>query len=260
MLAYKAAKHGDTRVLLTLEIPEDALTNLKRSSIVNTETAKYRCNKAKVLKIEDDEGKTYETAESLCFKNKPLTYKVGEVVEEPYYDIDPEEICSSGIHFFLSHNIAYGYERPKPKNGLYQSWHENGQKFEELMYKSGKRDGLYQSYYKNGQKCSEIMFKYGKLEGLCQSWHANGNKCEEVMYKDGKMEGLYQQWYENGQKVEEVMYKDGKKEGLYQSWYKNSQKCVEKMYKDGKMEGLYQSWTIDGQLAQVLMYKGGICL
>jgi Family of unknown function (DUF5758)/MORN repeat variant len=192
MLAYKAAKHGNTRVLSTLEIPEDALTNLKRSSIANAETAKYRCNKAKVLKIEDDEGKTYETAETLCFNDKSLTYKVGEVVEESSYVMDQEQVCSAGIHFFLSRDVAYRYERPKPKNGLYQSWYNNGQKYEEVIYKDGKMEGLYQKWHENGQKYEEVMYKDGKSNGLYQSWYRNGQKYYEMMYKDGKMEGLYQ--------------------------------------------------------------------
>jgi antitoxin component YwqK of YwqJK toxin-antitoxin module len=186
MLAYKAAKHGNTRVLSTLEIPEDALTNLKRSSIANAETAKYRCNKAKVLKIEDDEGKTYETAETLCFNDKSLTYKVDEIIEEPTYYTDPEQVCARGIHFFLSRHVANRYERPFPENGMYQRWYDNGEKYEEVMYKDGKKDGLYQSWHENGQKCSEIMFKGGVEDGLYKQWHKYGDKLKEVIYKDGK--------------------------------------------------------------------------
>lgn len=37
-------------------------------------------------------------------------------------------------------------------NGLYQSWHQNGQKIFECVYKEGKREGLCQWWYDNGQK------------------------------------------------------------------------------------------------------------
>ena len=89
MLGYKASKNGDTRVIVTLEIPEDAITNMKRKDIVNAETAKYRCNKAKVLKIEDEDGKEYSYATSIYYnyismfvtKTSTLTYNVGVMVD-----------------------------------------------------------------------------------------------------------------------------------------------------------------------------------
>ena len=33
MLGYKVGKHDDTRVIITLEIPEDAITNINRKDI-----------------------------------------------------------------------------------------------------------------------------------------------------------------------------------------------------------------------------------
>jgi hypothetical protein len=40
MLGYKIAKSFGKRVVITLEIPEDAITNVKRTNIVHAETAK----------------------------------------------------------------------------------------------------------------------------------------------------------------------------------------------------------------------------
>ena len=78
MLGYKIAKSFGKRVVITLEIPEDAVTNLKRSNIVNAETAKYRTMKAKVIKIEDSDGKTYNEAVSFNYDKNSITYKLDE--------------------------------------------------------------------------------------------------------------------------------------------------------------------------------------
>ena len=257
MIGYKVAKNGNTRVLLTLEIPQNALTNLTRSDIKNPHTAKYRCNKVKVLKIEDDDGALYNTAETLCFKGKSLTYRLGKVVEEPEFDLDLEKVCSTGIHFFLSREVTNQYERKRPMNGLFQSWYDNGQMCEEVMYKDGKYDGLYQNWYENCQKHEEILYKDMKRHGLYQSWHKNGQMGNKVMYKDGERDGLYQSWYENGQKCEEIVYKNGNCNGLYQSWHDNGQKSKEVVYKNWKVDGLYQSWYRDGQKCKDVMYKDG---
>jgi hypothetical protein len=60
MIGYKIAKNGDRRVIVTLEIPADALTNMGRSTVAVRETATYRVNKVIVLKIEDSEGNCYD--------------------------------------------------------------------------------------------------------------------------------------------------------------------------------------------------------
>jgi antitoxin component YwqK of YwqJK toxin-antitoxin module len=235
MIGYKIAKNGDKRVVVTLEIPSDALTNMGRSSIAVRETAKYRANKAIILKIEDVEGNCYETATSFNYDKKSLAYKVGELLEEPSYNMNPEAVCAAGIHFFLDRHVAELYGREMVVNGLYQVWYANGQKREETTYVNGKRNGLY------------------------QMWYANGQKCEEYTYVDEKRHGLYQSWYENGQKCEEYTYVDEEDiRGLYQSWHENGQKCEEATYIDGGVQGLYQYWNEDGTINEEITFIDGV--
>ena len=82
MIGYKVAKNGEKRVVVTLEIPSDALTNMDRSTVAVKETAKHRASKAKVLKIEDEEGNCYPIAISFNYDKKSLEYKVGELLED----------------------------------------------------------------------------------------------------------------------------------------------------------------------------------
>ena len=151
MIGYKIAKNGERRVVVTLEIPSDAPTNMNRSSVVVKDTAKYRANKAKVLKIEDNEGNCYPSATSFNYDKKSLDYKVGEVVEEPSYDKDPEKVYAEGIHYFLNKRVAELFALDEVTNGLFESWHANGRKLEECSYVDGKRNGLYQAWHENGQ-------------------------------------------------------------------------------------------------------------
>ena len=234
MLGYKAAKNGETRVLVTLEIPEDALTNICRTNIVNRDTAKYRTNKAKVISIEDSDGKKYTSAITGFYDNKSLTYNVGEEVVSDEYDKDIENVCSSGIHFCLNKHVAELYGLDKIENGLYQQWYDNnGRKYKECTYKDGKREGLYQKWYIDGEKLLECIYKDDKLEGLYQEWYKNGQKLIECTYTDGRLEGLYQTWHYNSQIYEECTYKNNKKEGLSQLWHDDGEKSLDYTYKDG---------------------------
>jgi hypothetical protein len=234
MIGYKIAKNVDCdRVLITLEIPSDALTNMERSAISVRETAKYRANKATVLKIEDAAGKEYPMATSSCYDFKQLTYRVGETIKESSYAIDPEEVSAAGIHYFLTKRVAELYGLERVKNGLFQRWHENGLKEEEVIYVDRKRHGLYQSWYKNGNKAEEVLYVDGKRHGLYQWWYSNGQKSEQATYLEGKRHGFYQRWYANGQTMEEGTYVDEKLHGLFQLWYPNGQKASESTYVDG---------------------------
>ena len=211
MIGYKAAKVGETRVLITLDIPDDAITNVARTSVVVKDTAKYRTNKANVLKIEDEDGKEYTEAVTVFYRENSLTYKLNELVEVSNYDMNLEEVCSSGIHFFLTKRVAELYSRDSIQNGLYQSWYKNGEKWVECTYVNGKREGLFQEWRRNGQKLEEFTLVNGLAEGLYQSWHQNGEKWVECTFVNGRFEGVYQCWYSNGQKYSESTYVNGVK-------------------------------------------------
>ena len=161
MIGYKIAKAGETRVVITLEIPDDAVTNMSRKSIVNVDTAKYRTNKAKVLKIEDENGKEYDSAKSFSYDKKSLNYVSNKTIVVDDYDMNLDEVCSSRIHFFLTRRCAELYGLKKIQNGLYQSWYENGQKYMECTYLNGERHGLFQCWHKNGNKWDECMYENG---------------------------------------------------------------------------------------------------
>jgi hypothetical protein len=209
MIAYKIAKNGETRVIVTLEIPSDALTNESRASVVVRETAKHRTNKAKVLAIEDLEGKRYDTATSCGYNNKRVVYTMGEWIEEPSYDRDPEKVCAEGIHYFLARRVAELYRLDWIQNGLFQEWHENGRKSREVTFVDGKMHGTYQEWHENGQKQAEGTYVEGKVHGTYQEWHENGQKGEEMTYVEGKLHGPYLEWNEKGEKVKDVVYVHG---------------------------------------------------
>ena len=82
-------------------------------------------------------------------------------------------------------------------DGLFTSWHENGQKLSEENFKEGKEDGLQLWWYENGQKDGEEKWKDGKRMSA-ETWKPNGEKCPETNLKDGN--GRVVWYYENGQK------------------------------------------------------------
>ena len=96
-IAYKKANG----CIIKLLILEDS----KRSSAT---TVKCRCDKAKVLDIENID--TGEKVEEVYSDYDPkFIYKVGEIVSVDNFDNNRWNECSTGIHFFMNRENAINY-------------------------------------------------------------------------------------------------------------------------------------------------------
>ena len=88
--------------IVKLQICEDS----KRSSATSL---KCRCSKAKVLEIQEFDGNNSTVTEVASDYNEDFIYKIGEIVEVAAFDEDRWNECSSGIHFFISREMAIAY-------------------------------------------------------------------------------------------------------------------------------------------------------
>ena len=94
-------KKADNKIVV-LEIPEDA----KRLS---ANGRKCRCDKAKVLGIQNIDGSQSDLIEVVSDRTNDFVYKVGEVVSVDDFDEDRWNECSTGIHFFINREEAVRY-------------------------------------------------------------------------------------------------------------------------------------------------------
>lgn len=98
-IGYKKASN----LIVELEILSDA----KRLSATGR---KCRCDKAKVLSIQNLDG-TISDKQSVCSTyDSKFVYTVGEVVSVDNFDEDRWNECSTGIHFFINRQEAVDYE------------------------------------------------------------------------------------------------------------------------------------------------------
>lgn len=187
MLAYKYAENNKKLVIITLEIPHDAITNMNRSSVVVKEKASHRANMVFVKSIEDEEGKFYTVAESTIYAPKKLSYGVGHLITEPAFDRNLEKVKAEGIHFFLDKHVVELYDREMVENGVFTFWSENGLKQGEVTFTNGEMNGLLQNWYENGQMSQRVMYKNGVMDGLHEWWSMNGSKHFENLYDNGRL-------------------------------------------------------------------------
>ena len=88
--------------IVELEILSDA----RRCSAT---TRKCRCDKAKVLSIQNINGTKANIKSIASNYDENFIYTVGEIVEEPNFDEDRWNECSKGIHFFINRQEAVDY-------------------------------------------------------------------------------------------------------------------------------------------------------
>lgn len=100
--AFVGWEKVENSLIVKLEIPEDA----RRSSATGR---KCRCDKAKVLAIENIDGTLSDYNTAVSIYDKSFTYVVGETVAVPDFCEDRWNECASGIHFFINRQEAVNY-------------------------------------------------------------------------------------------------------------------------------------------------------
>ena len=88
--------------IVVLEIPEDA----KRLSATGR---KCRCNKAKVLEIQNIDGAKANVTKVASGYDSNFVYEVGKTVSVDNFCDDRWQECSPGIHFFINRQEAVNY-------------------------------------------------------------------------------------------------------------------------------------------------------
>ena len=208
--------------IVVLQKLPDTITNEVRSDVKNKLYAKFRANKLIVVDIiyKFDNNRTINQIENSVYSNKIIVYKKGNIVSANF-DENLNKVCAPGIHYFKSLEAAFYYEIPNDHNGLQKIWYDNGQLYQELIFKDGKYDGLQKEWYKNGQLYQEITYKDEKKDGLNRKWFENGKLYQEITWKNGKYNDLCRTWYENEQLSQEIMYTNGIQNGLFKCWSEN---------------------------------------
>ena len=128
---------------------------------------------------------------------KPLTL--------PLSNADVERLVRKAVNHELIRSqdgLLYGPDAyPIPFSGWIKEMIPSGQVKILLQAKGGMPEGLYTSWHENGQKETEGFFKDGESDGLCKAWHASGQKQAEVIWKDGELVSK-KLWNSKGEEVE----------------------------------------------------------
>ena len=120
---------------------------------------------------------------------------------------------------------------------------------------NGLRQGMYESFYENGNNGIRCTYKDSELNGLYEEFDVNNKIRAKCDYKDSKRDGLYELFSANGKSINQFVYKKGKITEqktilLYASElqgnaivYKNEIVKIEDNYRKGDVKDFYSNWN-----------------
>jgi antitoxin component YwqK of YwqJK toxin-antitoxin module len=154
----------------------------------------------------------------------------------------------------------YFLDKDSLKFGLYTSFDELGNIFEESNYKKGQLQGVRTIYYPTGIVEIKENYKDGEFHGTYQSFYENGQLNLIAEYVNNKMEGIVKRYYSSGEIMEEIQFLNNEENGPFKEYYKNGQVKWEGDYINGDNEvGIVNGYDETGQLIKKMdcgKYKG----
>lgn len=204
-LAYSGIKR-DIKVLVEIEIPPNAKTNLNREGIFDKLNAQYKTNNYIVKKIYDEQLNEY----SVFFKNRYVKNKVRKLNENVFVknyktdnsDNDNNSETDNSLYdgdrgykdaatFYLTKNRAFG--KICDKQGKCIVYHKNGHKKKEYYFTKfsysdeyySYKTGKYYFWSKNGILLKDLTYSGNKLNGECKYYDKTNGKIKmHVIYKN----------------------------------------------------------------------------
>jgi hypothetical protein len=195
-------------VLVTIEIPKNAITDIQRENIVDPLNATYSTNTLKIIKIIDEELNEY----SIC-RIHANEYKIGEVV-----------LKNEGeLLFYLSKKRAV--PNKYSHSGNIVTYYENGQKEEEFMLNEKKnRHGVSKIWSENGVLLKSDYYLNGNLHGESKEWDKNEILISHLLFDNGNIieylnsdlakETIDRIYNKRMEYIERILFKNKKNENL----------------------------------------------
>ncbi len=149
-----------------------------------------------------------------------------------YYDMDGRQLVING-------------------NGVYTTWHGNGQKSSEGKVRNGLNEGLWNYWYEDGKPRESGVFSKGEYT-LSDTWDLSGKPA----VRQGN--GYYKSFHGNGVVAFEGTYKNGKPHGLFVTRNADNVTVMEVNYNQGKYYGAFKQYLDTGELLSEGFFQNGV--
>jgi antitoxin component YwqK of YwqJK toxin-antitoxin module len=176
------------------------------------------------------ESQTKEGEKSIIKRESSFYILEGqEVYHGSYRESSNEKLLATG-------NYHHGH-----KEGLWESWHENGLPKHQQFWSSGNKDGMHRAWYSSGNLNTKVLFKQNSKDGFEEIFYENGERQSYSQWEQGIKNGPHQEWHSNGQEALRCMYVHGQLDGPLKKWNPKGELILEEIYQNGTVRKLLLS-------------------
>lgn len=112
--------------------------------------------------------------------------------------------------------VARGMVRDGQRVGMWETFHENGERHAKGRYEDDRREGRWQFWSDSGSLSLSGGYRDGLREGAWSGWHPSGSRRSEQTYRQGRLTSIHTLWYSNGQVKETGLFVSGLRQGPWQ--------------------------------------------
>lgn len=114
---------------------------------------------------------------------------------------------------------------------------------------------IQRGFYRNGQLYESVPLRNGRRHGTARTWHKNGVLATEERYQSGLLHGVCRQWDERGRLLGEYRMVHGT--GIQRAWHDNRKLRLEISTARGEFCGRNRIWLRYGTLISERFYLHG---
>ncbi len=124
-------------------------------------------------------------------------------------DVTQEQKITDTVNQNADFVATNTYDSETMKDGKFESFYPDKTIKAEGVVSNGKREGVWTSYHPNGNKQSENEYVKGVLHGKTYTTYPNGQIMYIGYYYDGKYDGQWVYYKPDGELNKEIFYEKG---------------------------------------------------
>jgi antitoxin component YwqK of YwqJK toxin-antitoxin module len=124
--------------------------------------------------------------------------------------------------------------------------------------RKGLVEGIWTSWHANGERSIEAEYHDGQLDGRFRMWDMAGHLLYEGFHDaHGQMDGTWVRWWPNGRQRARWEMRGGRQQGAIEAWYPSGVRRMQGQRTDGRADGRWQWWDEDGKPTRTCRYEAG---